>query len=224
MKLANAVRRSAVRNAVERSPICAVVRTETAEEALRQARLFVRGGLEIIEVTWSVPGALEVVGELLGEREGDGPPYIGMGTVTTRARAEATAGVGSEFIVSPNTHAGVAEVAKSHDLYLVMGALSATEIVNAWELGADLIKVYPLPPVGGPGYLSVVRQPLGDLDVPMLAGGGFDIEDVPAYRDAGARAFGIGGPLLGATEDESLSRIRRALSLARGAVSEVSAR
>ena len=79
-----------------------------------------------------------------------------------------------------------------------MGGLTPTELVTAHELGADLLKVYPLPPVGGPAYLSVVRQPLGDL-APMLAGGGFGIEEIPAYRAAGAVAFGIGAPLLAPT-------------------------
>jgi 2-dehydro-3-deoxyphosphogluconate aldolase/(4S)-4-hydroxy-2-oxoglutarate aldolase len=108
----------------------------------------------------------------------------------------------------------MAAVAKEHGKYLVLGALSATEVVTAHELGADLVKVWPLPPVGGPAYLSVLRQPLGDI--PMLAGGGFEVEEIPAYRAAGAIAFGIGAPLLGATPEESRRRITRALTLARG--------
>ena len=73
-----------------------------------------------------------------------------------------------------------------------------------------MVKVYPLPPVGGPAYLAVVRQPLGDI--PMLAGGGFGIDEIPAYRAAGAIAFGIGTPLVGADEAETRVRIERALA------------
>jgi 2-dehydro-3-deoxyphosphogluconate aldolase/(4S)-4-hydroxy-2-oxoglutarate aldolase len=91
--------------------------------------------------------------------------------------------------------------------------LAPSEIVSARELGADLVKVYPLPPVGGPLYLSTVRQPLGDI--PMLAGGGFSVDEIPAYSRAGAVAFGIGSPLLGADDEESRGRIARALALAR---------
>lgn len=200
---------------VARAPIIAVVRHKDRAEAARQARLFARHHLEMIEVTFTVPGATALVRELLAERPAGGPPWIGMGTVTTRERAEAAVAAGAEFIVSPNTSAEVARVAKAAGLYLVLGALTPTEIVTAHELGADLIKVYPLPPVGGPAYLSVVRQPLGDVG-PMLAGGGFDIDEIPAYRAAGAVAFGIGAPLLGADEAASGARIARALELARG--------
>ena len=113
------------------------------------------------------------------------------------------------------TAAAVAEIAHAEDLFLCMGGLSPSELVAAHELGADLLKVYPLPPVGGPAYLSVVRQPLGDL-APMLAGGGFGFEEIPAYRAAGAVAFGIGAPLLAPDEDATSRNIRHALALARG--------
>jgi 2-dehydro-3-deoxyphosphogluconate aldolase/(4S)-4-hydroxy-2-oxoglutarate aldolase len=200
---------------LSRAPIIAVVRHRDRVEAARQARLFARHRLELVEVTFTVPGATGLVAELLAERPAGGPPWIGMGTVTTRARAEAAVAAGAEFIVSPNTSPEVAAVAKAAGLFLVLGALTPTEIVTAHELGADLIKVYPLPPVGGPAYLSIVRQPLGDVG-PMLAGGGYDIEEIPAYRAAGAVAFGVGAPLLGADEAESAARIARALAWARG--------
>lgn len=205
--------RDAVAASLEERPIIGVVRTDSLDEAERQARAFLAGGLALVEITFSVPGGETLVEKLLAERRGSGPPWIGMGTVTDRARAETAVRAGSELIVSPNTSADVAEVAKQADLYLVLGALTPTEIVLASELGADLVKVYPLPPVGGPRYLATVRQPLSDI--PMLAGGGFDIEEIPAYARAGARAFGIGAPLLGADDDETRSRIARALSLCR---------
>jgi 2-dehydro-3-deoxyphosphogluconate aldolase/(4S)-4-hydroxy-2-oxoglutarate aldolase len=202
-----------VRDAADRKPICAVVRTDNDDEALRQARLFIKGGLELIEVTFSVPNATDIVRQLLSER-GDAAHFVGMGTVTTPKRCKAAVKAGSEFIVAPNICKKVAKIARKNDLYFMLGALSATEIVQADRLGGDIVKVYPLPPVGGPHYLSVVRQPLGDIK--MLAGGGFDIEEIPAYRAAGASMFGIGGPLLGANDEESLARIARAVQLATG--------
>ena len=208
--------RAAVTEALERTPICAVVRTDSDEEALRQARAFLANGLEMIEITWSVPGAIEVTRELLRERGAYSPggPVIGMGTVTTGERTERSLAVGSEFIVSPNTSVDIAGPTKEAARYLMMGALSASEIVTSWELGSDIVKVYPLPPVGGPNYLSVVRQPLADI--PMLAGGGYDIDEIPAYRAAGASAFGIGGPLMGKNDIDTAQRIERAISFARG--------
>lgn len=205
----------AVAASLARSPIIAVVRTADPAEARRQAETFLAAGIELVEITFSVPGAAELTRELLAGRGEAGPPWIGMGTVTTRERARQAVAAGAELIVSPNTSPEVAEEARRAGLYLVMGALTPTEIVSAQALGADLVKVYPLPPVGGPAYLSVIRGPLGD--VPMLAGGGFDIDAIPAYRAAGASAFGIGAPLLGGSESESRARIARALALARGA-------
>jgi 2-dehydro-3-deoxyphosphogluconate aldolase/(4S)-4-hydroxy-2-oxoglutarate aldolase len=205
----------AVAESLERAPIIAVVRHPDRAVAKAQAQAFLRHGLEMIEVTFTVPGATDLVRELLAERAPGSAIRVGMGTITTAARARDAVAAGSEFFVTPNVNAAVAEIARSRDLFLCMGALTPTELVAAHELGADLLKVYPLPPVGGPAYLAIVRQPLGDIG-PMLAGGGFGIEEIPAYRAAGAAAFGIGAPLLSADEETTSRNIRRALVLARG--------
>lgn len=208
--------RPLVAQSLRTAPIIAVVRTSSREEAARQARVFISGGLELIEITFSVPGATGLVRELLaarGGRGGETPPWIGMGTVTTAARAREAVEAGAEFLVTPNVNAEVARVAREAGLFLVMGALTCTEIVTAHELGADIVKVFPLPPVGGPAYLSVIRGPLSDI--PMLASGGYGVEEIPAYAAAGASGFGIGGPLLGADDEESHRRIARGLELAR---------
>lgn len=207
--------KTAVSGSLTRAPIIAVVRHPDRAVAAGQARAFMRHGLEMIEVTFTVPGAVDLVRELLAERPIDSTIRIGMGTVTTAARAREAIAAGSEFIVTPNVSPAVAELARERGLYLCMGGLTPTELVTAHELGADLLKVYPLPPVGGPAYLSVIRQPLGDL-APMLAGGGFGIEEIPAYRSAGAVAFGIGAPLLGGDDSATSRNIHRALALARG--------
>ncbi len=208
--------KSAVTESLARAPIIAVVRHADRAVAAQQARAFMRHGLELVEVTFTVPGATDLVRQLLAERPADSSIRIGMGTVTTAARAAEAVAAGSEFIVTPNVSAAVAAIARTHGLYLCMGGLTPSELVTAHELGADLLKVYPLPPVGGPAYLAVVRQPLGDL-APMLAGGGFGIEEIPAYRAAGAVAFGLGAPLLSPDDEVTSRNVRRALALARGA-------
>ena len=207
--------RPLVARSLQRSPIIGVVRTSTREEAARQAKLFAESGIELVEITFSVPGAAGLVRELLAGRTSEGPPWIGMGTVTTVARSREAVAAGAEFVVTPNVSADVAREARQAGLFLVLGALTCSEIVAAHELGADIVKVYPLPPVGGPAYLSTIRQPLGDI--PMLAAGGFGIEDIPSYAKVGAVAFGIGAPLLGADDEESRRKIARGLDLARGA-------
>jgi 2-dehydro-3-deoxyphosphogluconate aldolase/(4S)-4-hydroxy-2-oxoglutarate aldolase len=207
--------RPLVSQSLQRAPIIGVVRTPSREEAARRARLFAASGIELVEVTFSVPGASGLVRELLAERTSDGPPWFGMGTVTTAARAHEAVAAGAEFIVTPNVSVEVAREARQADLFLVMGALSATEIVTAHELGADIVKVFPLPPVGGPAYLEAVRGPLGDI--PMLAAGGFGVDEIAAYARAGATAFGIGAPLLGGDDEETRRVIARGLKQARGA-------
>lgn len=206
--------RTRVAECLQQAPIIGVVRTHSFDEAVSQAESFIAGGLLMIEITFTVPNGAELVRRLLDERGGEAPPCVGMGTVTHEVRAREAVEAGAEFLVSPNAHAGVAGVANEADVFLVVGALTPTEIVAGHQLGADIIKVYPLPPVGGASYLATVRQPLGDI--PMLAAGGFGPDEIPDYRAAGAQAFGIGAPLLGATADESLEKIQRALILARG--------
>lgn len=202
------------------APVVGVVRTDDAEEARRVARAFIAGGggLELIEITFTVPGATDLVRELRRERDASlpgGPPWIGMGTVTTATRASQALDAGAEFVISPNVSRPVAEAARDADVFFALGALTCTEIFDAHALGADLVKVYPLPAVGGPDYLKVVRGPLGDI--PMLAAGGFGIDDIPGYKEAGAIAFGLGGPLLGADDDATRANVQRALKLARPA-------
>lgn len=202
----------AVANSLAEVPLVGVVRTTSAAEAERQARLFVHGGVRMIEITFTVPDAPELVRRLAAER-GDGAWRIGMGTVTDADRARRAVAAGAEFVVTPNVSAEVARLVRDAGAYLIVGALTPTEIVAAREIGADLVKVFPLPPVGGPAYLRAVRGPLGD--VPMLAAGGFGPEEIPAYRAAGAVAFGIGAPMLAADDAGSRALIRRAVELAR---------
>lgn len=206
--------REAVASSLRQAPIVGVVRTTDPEEARRQARLLARAGLELVEITFTVPQAEVLVSELLAERGGSGPPWIGTGTVADLDRLKRALAVGAEFVVTPGCGREVLSAAAAAGRFLIAGALTPTEIVTAWEAGADLVKVYPLPPVGGPAYLATIRQPLGDI--PMLAAGGFGVDEIPAYRRAGAVAFGIGAPLLAASDEETVARIRRALQLARG--------
>jgi 2-dehydro-3-deoxyphosphogluconate aldolase/(4S)-4-hydroxy-2-oxoglutarate aldolase len=216
--------RAQVQASLERAPVIGVVRTPSTEEAAEQARTLAAAGLALVEITFTVPQAAALTMRLRRERgaspAGEPAPWIGMGTVTTPARAEQAIAAGAEFLVTPNVNLEVARLARHAGLFLVMGALTPSEIVAAHEAGADLVKVYPLPPVGGPAYLATVRQPLGDI--PMLAAGGFGVDEIPAYRQAGASAFGIGYSLLAAAAPGASGGVGasvgvgRALRLARG--------
>jgi 2-dehydro-3-deoxyphosphogluconate aldolase / (4S)-4-hydroxy-2-oxoglutarate aldolase len=213
--------RAAIAESLRRKPIIAVVRTNDPAEAQRQALLFAESGLELIEITFTVPEAASLVRTLLRERGQVGPPFFGMGTVTTQERAAQALQAGTEFVVTPNTSAAVAAATRDAGLFLALGALTATEVVEAHRQGADIVKVFPLPPVGGPAYLRALRQPLGDI--PMMASGGYGVEEIADYRAAGAEAFGIGPPLLGADDEATRRNVRRALELAGGAMNPAAA-
>lgn len=207
--------RNDVAEAVTRAPIFGVVRTTTTERAEEQARAFIQGGLELIEITFTVPDATELILKLRSERGPKGPPWIGAGTVTGKQRARQAIAAGAEFLLTPNVSPEVAAVAHETGAFLIIGALTPTEIVAAHQLGADLVKVYPLPPVGGAAYLATVRQPLDN--VPILAAGGFSAAEIPAYKAAGAVAFGLGDQLLASLDETARRReIQDALAAARG--------
>ena len=206
--------KSQIAASLARSPVIGVVRTSSAEEGARIAREFLASGLELVEITFTVPDAARIVASLRIERGAAGPPWIGMGTVTTEDRERAAVAARSDFLVTPAVVPAVARVAREADTFLLLGALTPTEILAAREEGADLIKVYPLPAVGGASYLQTIRGPLGDI--PMLAAGGFGIDEIPAYRAAGAIAFGMGPPLVGTSPADTRERVQSALALARG--------
>ncbi len=204
----------AVADSLTRSPVVGVVRTASWETARQQASELIEAGLALIEITFTVPDAPRLVEELIAGRPAEGPPWIGMGTVTTEQRVSRAQAARAEFLVSPNVSPSLAAAVSETGLYWIAGALTPSEIVAAWELGAHLVKVYPLPPIGGAGYLQTVRQPLGDI--PMLAAGGFPVDEIPVYRRAGASAFGMGAPLLGAGTGATREQVARALAFARG--------
>jgi len=203
-----------VASSLARSPLVGVVRTDSTDTARTQAGQLMAGGIELVEITFTVPGASSLVRDLVAQRGSRTPPWLGMGSVTTEARAREAVEAGAEFIVSPNASEAVAQVALEAGKFLIMGALTPTEIVTANELGADLVKVYPLPAVGGASYLATIRGPLWDVD--MLAAGGFGVDDIPAYRQVGAKAFGLAAPLLLAGGGSPGENIAHALEVARG--------
>lgn len=206
--------RTRVAEALRRSPVIGVVRTDSHRRAAAIARAWIKAGLEMIEITFTVPRATDLVEQLLGERPDKAQYCIGMGTATTRRRAAAAVAAGAEFVISPNVSEEVATTVLDSERYLILGALTPTEIFNADDLGADLVKVYPLPTVGGSRYLKTVRGPLSGIS--MLAAGGFGPEEIPDYRKAGAVAFGIGDPLIGKDDAETRQIVQQALRFARG--------
>jgi len=169
--------------------LLAVIRASSPAAALGAARAVAEGGIPIVEVTYSVPDAPGVMAELAGRDD----LVVGAGTVLTERQAHAALAAGARFIVAPNFDPAVARIALAAGVLYVPGAYTTTEIIAARAAGAHLIKVYPVGVAGGPAYITVIRDPLPD--VPMLAAGGTNLDNVVPFLEAGCVACGLGGAL-----------------------------
>ncbi|MFW9786344.1 MAG: bifunctional 4-hydroxy-2-oxoglutarate aldolase/2-dehydro-3-deoxy-phosphogluconate aldolase [Candidatus Thorarchaeota archaeon] len=168
-----------------------IIRVESAEIAFKVADAFLDGGVGIIEVTMSVPGAVEVVKQLV-DKIGD-KVLIGTGTVVNGKMAEEVIKAGSEFIVSPNYSRDLIGTAIKHGKPIIPGALTPTEIFDAYTMGADAVKVFPCGTVGGASYLKAIRGPLPHI--PLVPTGGVNLETAGPMLEAGAYALGVGGAI-----------------------------
>ena len=171
--------------------IVPAIRVTSAEDALFAAESVARGGIPIVEVTMTVPGALDVVSELLRTRP---EITVGAGTVLDAETARRCLDTGVHFLSSPGLHMPVMEVAARHNAAVMPGALTPTEICAAWKAGADFVKVYPCSALGGPSYIRGMCGPFPN--VPLLAAGGVNQHTAADYILAGAAALGIGVELI----------------------------
>jgi 2-dehydro-3-deoxyphosphogluconate aldolase/(4S)-4-hydroxy-2-oxoglutarate aldolase len=171
--------------------IVAVVRAPSADGLVDVIRALAAGGITVAEVTLTVPNALDVVREAksaLGERI-----TLGAGTVLDAETCRAAILAGAEFIVSPTVNLDVIRVCKRYDKVVMPGALSPTEILTAWEAGADIVKVFPAEVVG-PAFFKAMRGPLPQ--VRLMPTGGVDLNTAVDFLKAGACCLGIGSQLV----------------------------
>ena len=171
--------------------IAAVVRAESADLAHKAIQAALEGGVNVIEVTFTVPGALEIIRDLAKTIGGDA--ILGAGTVLTPQTATDAIEAGARFIVSPCTSMAVIEAAKLKGVPVFPGALTPTEVVTAWQSGADLVKIFPANVVG-PSYLRDLHGPLPQ--VKFMPTGGVGLDTAMDYLKAGASALGVGGDLI----------------------------
>jgi 2-dehydro-3-deoxyphosphogluconate aldolase/(4S)-4-hydroxy-2-oxoglutarate aldolase len=185
--------------------IVAIIRAPSGELLVDVAEALHAGGIDVIEVTFTVPRALEIIAAVrdrLGERI-----LLGAGTVLDAETARAALLAGAEFIVTPTVALSVIETCRRYDKLVMAGAFTPTEILAAWEAGSDIVKVFPAD-VGGPEYLKAIQGPLPH--VRLLPTGGVNLETLPAFVKAGACAVGLGGALVekSALERGDMQRIR----------------
>ncbi len=169
-----------------------IVRAPSPEDAMRAAEAIVAGGIGIAEITMTVPGALKVM-EAVADRYGD-KVLLGAGTILDPETCRAAMLAGAEFIVTPSLDLRVIEMARRYSKPIFPGALTPTEVVTAWQAGADMVKIFPCGPVGGPKYIKALKGPLPQIE--MVPTGGVNLETTADFIKAGAAAVAVGGELV----------------------------
>ena len=169
------------------SGLCGVIRTDNADTAFQACLAAIEGGISTIEITTTVPSWYEIIRGLIGTTLGK--VSIGVGTVWDPGAVVDAKEAGADFIVTPVLLPEVAEACGKEDILCVLGALTPTEIYQARLAGANLVKVFPVGPVGGPEYIRAMQGPMGS--VPLWASGGVEIEQIPAYLRLGVKAVGV---------------------------------
>ncbi len=179
--------------------VVAVVRADSPAEAVGATRALLKGGVRGIEITFTVPGAAEAIAEIAREAEKgnlDDEPLLGAGTVMSREQAREALEAGAQFLVSPCLVPEVIEAAKTAGVAMLPGALTPTEIWTAYQMGGDIIKVFPAARFG-PAYFKDIKAPLPHI--PLLPTGGVDAQNAGEWIAAGAVALGAGGKLVDKT-------------------------
>jgi len=188
-----------------------VVRASSEEEAVQVVEAIKEGGLPILEITMTVPGAVRIIEQLAG-RFGD-DATVGAGTVLDPECARACILAGAQFIVSPALNPETIARCRELDVTVMPGALTPTEILQAWNAGADLVKVFPASAMGGASYIKSLKAPLPQIE--LVPTGGVTLANAAGFIEAGAAALGVGADLVDieairAGHPEKITRAARA--------------
>ncbi|HEX4002963.1 MAG TPA: bifunctional 4-hydroxy-2-oxoglutarate aldolase/2-dehydro-3-deoxy-phosphogluconate aldolase [Candidatus Acidoferrales bacterium] len=183
--------KDAVRKRIIEIGIIPVVRVSSAKHAFTAAEALCAGGIPIVEITMTVPGAIELIAQLA--KAGDAM-LIGAGTVLDVDTAERCIDAGSQFIVSPGLDVATVIASKARGILMMAGALTPSEILAAWNAGSDFVKVFPCDAVGGARYIKSVKGPLPHI--PLVPTGGVNLANLADLIRAGAEAVGVGGELV----------------------------
>ena len=169
-----------------------VVRTSSAESAIKSIEAIYRGGIRSAEITMTVPGAIQAL-EKVADEFGD-KIMLGAGTVLDPETARICMLAGAQFCVTPTLRISTIEMCKRYSKIIVAGALTPTEVLTAWESGSDAVKVFPADSMGGAKYIKALRGPLPHIH--LIPTGGVNLETTVEFLKAGAVAVGIGAELV----------------------------
>jgi 2-dehydro-3-deoxyphosphogluconate aldolase / (4S)-4-hydroxy-2-oxoglutarate aldolase len=169
-----------------------IVRAPSPEDALLAAEAIIAADIRIAEITMTVPNAIQVM-EKVTDNFGD-QVLLGAGTILDPETARAALLAGAQFIVTPSLCVPVIELARRYSIPCMPGALTPTEVVTAWQAGADMVKIFPCGPVGGPKYIKALKGPFPQIE--FIPTGGVNLETAPEFIKAGAAAVAVGSELV----------------------------
>lgn len=184
--------KKSVRDRIIEIGIVPVIRASSSRQALAAAEAVAEGGIPVVEITMTVPGALDVIRELT--KSSSSEILIGAGTVLDAEAAKRCRDAGAQFLVSPALNIETIEFAAKEGLLMMAGALTPTEIVKAWKSGSDFVKVFPCGQVGGAKYIKALKGPLPQI--PLVPTGGVNLDTAAEFLEAGAEALGVGSELV----------------------------
>ena len=185
--------------------IVAILRAPSSEILVDVVKALYEGGIDVIEVTFTVPHVLEIISDV--RRELGDKIFLGAGTVLDPESARAALLAGAEFLVTPTVNPDVITLCNRYDKIVMSGAFTPTEVLTAWETGADVVKIFPAD-IGGPGFLKALHGPLPQI--PLMPTGGVNLNTLRDFVKAGACAVGLGSALIEkqSLQDGNLDRIR----------------
>src|SRR5688572_21920256 len=184
--------KSEVLKQIKDTGVIPVVRATTADEAMRAIDAIREGGIAVLEITMTVPGAVGVIEQVAARFGNDA--LVGAGTVLDAETAKACISAGAQFIVSPALNMETIAYSREQDVAVIPGALTPTEVVQAWNAGADFVKVFPAGAVGGASYLKALKAPLPQIE--LVPTGGVSLKTAADFIKAGAAALGVGADLV----------------------------
>jgi 2-dehydro-3-deoxyphosphogluconate aldolase/(4S)-4-hydroxy-2-oxoglutarate aldolase len=176
---------------IRETGVIAIMRAKSSEQLLQAADAIREGGVRVIEVTMTTPGALSIIGQAVSKYGED--VLFGAGTVLDAESARAAILAGAQFIVSPSFKPSLVEICRRYSVPVMPGAYTPTEILTAWECGADMVKVFPAS-VGGPGLIKALKAPLPQVE--LVPVGGVNLDTTADFIRAGAAAVGVGSALI----------------------------
>jgi 2-dehydro-3-deoxyphosphogluconate aldolase / (4S)-4-hydroxy-2-oxoglutarate aldolase len=177
---------------IKQLAVVPIIRTPDQASALAAVEAVLAGGLDCVEITMTVANAVKAI-EAVADRYGD-RVLLGAGTVLDPETARTCMLAGAQFFVTPSLNLRTVEMAKRYSKPIFPGALTPTEIVTAWEAGADGIKVFPCNALGGPKYIKAIKAPFPQIE--LIPTGGVNLETLPAFLAAGSAAVGVGSELV----------------------------